>query len=88
MASLQAPRSITRQVSCQIQLKICGWWVTFEDPQAGLLLDTNSKKLQFLIDCGIQVIEPDLDRFLSQVKITECPIEYYDRATQFPLTPF
>ena len=79
---------MTKQISCKIQSKVSGWWLTFADPKAGLLLDTNHQKLQFLIDCGIEVIEPDLDRFLKQIQITECPIEYYERGCQFSPCPF
>jgi hypothetical protein len=79
---------MSEQTPCKIQSTLSGWYLTFSDPKAGLLLDTNEEKLQLLIDCGIRVTEPDLDRLLDRIQITECPIEYYQRGCKFSPCPF
>ena len=74
---------------CMIEATDVGWWITFpSNDRAGLLLDSNSAKIQFAKDCHVDLDEEDLLLALDLGDIHECPDSYYELAKKFRETTF
>lgn len=74
---------------CTVELTDVGWWLTFpHDRSAGLLIDSDSAKMQFAKACEVDLDDRDLLLALDLGEITDCPEEYYQLAKTFRETTF
>ncbi len=74
---------IKRLMNCTVEQKPSGWYLTFpHNRQAGLILSDRTEQIEFLNDCGIPAIDPDLDRIFRMFKVHQCSTFWYAKACE------
>lgn len=70
-------------IPCQVAAQPMGWLVTFPaNRQAGLVLFTDSEKVDFVTSCNLNLAGED-PLLVDLAEIEQCPEYWYDQACQF-----
>jgi hypothetical protein len=73
-----------RMIPCQVAAQPMGWLVTFPaNPQAGLVLFSDSEKVDFVTSCQLDLAGED-PLLVDLAEIERCPDYWYHKARQFP----
>jgi hypothetical protein len=84
---MKTQAATNRLMNCSIERKPSGWYLTFpQNHEVGLILSEREEQVDFLNDCGIPAIDPDLDRIFRMFEIHECPLKWYQKALTPPRT--